>query len=471
MEIEDFIKRFSENVRDKKALVFLGSGINAEIDLPTWDQLTEQFLKKVNIDLSNSEQERFGINNTDIAQYIENDSSRNDLLTIIDESLNTKVEHLKPGKNLISVTSLPVEGFWTTNYDNFIEKSLKKQNRNYEVIYKVTQFVTNNKNNNCKIYKMHGTVNDLESIVITEDDYISYDEKNYVFRDMFSLELCSKSCVFIGTSFDDFNLNLILQKSKLLNRTKIKTIHYIIFLKSKDQKLKLIQEFKSKDLERKYKIKTVYIDDYEQISSIFDQITFLSKSKDVFISGTIADDEFTDDKNNLIVSLASELVKKDYKINNGYGLNVGNGVLVGATSFLSEKNKVFSDYLTVIPFPQGIQSEEKRKSVFHANRNLLLNKSGIQLILYGSKKDENNKIIESSGIYEEYKIAKEKGLRILPIPKTGYVAEKIWSEIKENCFKDFEYLKELKDDIESAIKSEEIVNLIEKINKDWWKEV
>jgi hypothetical protein len=61
----------------------------------------------------------------------------------------------------------------------------------------------------------------------------------------------------------------------------------------------------------------------------------------------------------------------------------------------------------------------------------MLSFSGVALFLFGNKLN-GNKVVLSNGMREEFEIAKEKGLFLLPIGATGYMAKELWSEVNEN---------------------------------------
>lgn len=58
----------------------------------------------------------------------------------------------------------------------------------------------------------------------------------------------------------------------------------------------------------------------------------------------------------------------------------------------------------------------------------MIDYAGIALFMFGNKKSENG-IVFSNGMREEYEIAKEKGLLLLPIGSTGYMAKQLWTEL------------------------------------------
>jgi hypothetical protein len=103
---------------------------------------------------------------------------------------------------------------------------------------------------------MHGDIQDEKSIIITRKDYDNYSKNNYFFLNKFSLDLSHKSCIFIGTSVNDFNLNKILSEVSLLVDEGDKPTHYIFFLKEKEEK---IQEYRTKELLNRFNIDTIFL--------------------------------------------------------------------------------------------------------------------------------------------------------------------------------------------------------------------
>jgi hypothetical protein len=58
----------------------------------------------------------------------------------------------------------------------------------------------------------------------------------------------------------------------------------------------------------------------------------------------------------------------------------------------------------------------------------MIDYAGIALFLFGNKLHENN-VVLSNGMREEYTIARRKGLFVIPIGATGYMAEELWAEL------------------------------------------
>lgn len=95
----------------------------------------------------------------------------------------------------------------TTNYDNLIEQEIEKESKQFDII-KGDDDMPNMSYPNSLI-KMHGDF-DRSNIVLTESDYYNY-ARNFPLIRSFVLSLfASKLVVFIGFSFSDLNLKMIL---------------------------------------------------------------------------------------------------------------------------------------------------------------------------------------------------------------------------------------------------------------------
>ena len=83
--------------------------------------------------------------------------------------------------------------------------------------------------------------------------------------------------------------------------------------------------------------------------------------------------------------------------------------------------------------------------------------------MFGNKYDSKN-LINAPGVLQEYNVAKELGLQILPIGSTGYAAKEIWDlekiRIIENKMFDDTYmdLYEKLNNLDLSI--EEIINIL-----------
>lgn len=144
----------------------------------------------------------------EIAMYIKNNSN-------VVKEYNKEIEKLKK----LSVKS--ISGVITTNYDNFFEDSFEGYKRYVgqdELIFSVIQGIG-------EIYKIHGTIEEPNGIVINSNDYINFaDKSNYLAAKLMTIFM-EHPIIFLGYSISDINIQNILNSIiKCLDSDKVATL-------------------------------------------------------------------------------------------------------------------------------------------------------------------------------------------------------------------------------------------------------
>jgi hypothetical protein len=129
-------------------------------------------------------------------------------------------------------------------------------------------------------------------------------------------------------------------------------------------------------------------------------------------------------------NLSKNLCKNNFSIISGFGLGVGSAVINGALEHVfSTKYQHIGEYLTLRPFPQFVTGKQKLSELWQQYREEMIDKAGIALFVFGNKKNENNEIVDADGLWKEFNIAANKGVRVIPIGITGFVSEAIWQKV------------------------------------------
>lgn len=196
------INRIKEASITGKLVVFVGAGVSVNSGLPSWNRLIDQLKNELPKDVANSENDYLKI-----AQLYKNHREFKEYIEKIRHELNAGNTKINPIHEVIFELS-PIHVV-TTNYDDLLEKAVLQKNLQYYKICKDVDipYATYDR----YIIKMHG---DLEegNIVFTEDDYLNY-EKNFPLIETFVKSLFAANLVlFIGFSFDDYNLKFITNK-------------------------------------------------------------------------------------------------------------------------------------------------------------------------------------------------------------------------------------------------------------------
>ena len=162
---------------------------------------------------------------------------------------------------------------------------------------------------------------------------------------------------------------------------------------------------------------------------------FLSTKKTkVLISGAFPTDlEETKDVEKFVYDLTQKLITENFKVINGYGQCVGNAVVAAAYNMqqrLGRLDKSLQDYIEIYPFPRitNTQITKCLSLIKNENRRLMTKGCVFAIFIYGSK-GEN---VLSEGMLEEFQLAQQQGMFVIPIGFTGYMAKQLWNEVNGN---------------------------------------
>ena len=463
---EIFIKNYLEALNNGDAAIFAGAGLSVSSGCVNWKQLLNDVADELELDIEKES------DLVAIAQYYcnTNGGNRTKLNQLIrDEFQNGKY----PNNNHYLLSHLPISTYWTTNYDKLIEQALESNGKICDVKSSCSNLTTTLKGRNVVVYKMHGDVDHPENSVLVRDDYESYYHEKTPFINTLSGDLMTKTFLFIGFSFTDPNFSYIC--SHLRTHLKGNMREHYCFLKNvskvdfkddseyKYEKKKLL--YFIDDLKR-FNVKTILIEEYSEITDILQIIKRNYNHKTVYISGAAADymPDGKESYEKFISQLSGRLIKEGYKIVSGYGLGVGSSVISGALSEIYFKQKKsLSDQLILRPFPQG----EDAKALWETYRQDMISYSGISIFLLGNKYEEGS-IVLSNGMRSEYQISKKQGNFLIPIGRTGYMANELWTELMKEIQNDRSF-DIYRSDIESlgdkSITLNEIVDIVVKLIK------
>lgn len=400
-----------------------------------------------------------------VAQYYVNEYNGNRsrlTQTIIDKFAQT----LEVNINHKILASLPIRTYWTTNYDNLIENSLKENCKIVDVKKTIENLAQTTINRDAVVYKMHGDVEQPHSAVITKDDYDTYNQKRSLFTTKLCGDIVSKSFLFIGFSFEDQNLEHILSQIKVTLGKNVK-MHYCLMKKIDESEYldkeqyeynKIKQKLKIKDLKR-YGINVILLDTYDEVTEILSTINNVIKRKNIFISGSAHTyGEWTEkDIYELITKLSNSLIYNENNIISGYGLGIGSAVISGAIKEIYKENKCgkIEQRLLLRPFPLDPSSKE----LWTKYRTDMISSAGVAIFICGNKLDVNTgNIIDANGMLEEFSIAISQGVIPIPLATTEFVSRKIWNNVMEK-FDSYVNISSLKKQYEKLGKETDITKI------------
>ncbi|MBQ8813359.1 MAG: SIR2 family protein [Lachnospiraceae bacterium] len=149
-----------------------------------------------------------------------------------DPALQEEIEKFRLLKNKISAVI-------TTNYDCFLEEEVFKND--YQVFCHQNELFSSDSYNIAEIYKIHGSITDAKSIIITERDYDNFNaSRKLIIAKMLTL-FAESPIIFMGYSFTDENIQHIIEDFLgCLTARELKDIsNHFIFISYKKGEMRL----------------------------------------------------------------------------------------------------------------------------------------------------------------------------------------------------------------------------------------
>lgn len=426
---EKLIQQYGKALNNNTAAVFAGAGLSSGAGFVNWMQLLEEVAQELDLKIGKEAHDLIGL----AQYYLNKQRSRSSLNEIIMEQFSRRAS-LTP--NHLLLAKLPISTYWTTNYDCLIEKALEQEGKIPDTKVREGQIKTSVANSDVVVYKMHGDISDVENTVLTRDDYEKYNKTHPMFREILEGDLLSKTFLFLGFSFTDPNLNYVLSKVRVVLDGNTRP-HYCILRKINRKACESDEDFNYQSIKqslhiedlKRFSIQTVLVDEYEEITEILESIYKRYRQQTIFISGSAAVYEpFSEETAKLFLhSLSFKLAQCNYKIVSGFGLGVGHYIINGVVDYtLKDKSRKLENSLRILPFPQDRSGDLELPEIWKKNRYEMISDAGIAIFLFGNKRDSDDpkKLLLANGMEDEFDIAREKELMLLPIVSTDYMAKK-----------------------------------------------
>ncbi|MDT8389177.1 MAG: SIR2 family protein [Lentisphaeria bacterium] len=426
-----FVRDFTKELHNNNVAVFAGAGLSMASGYVDWTGLLREIIEDLKLD---PEQETDLVT---LAQYHCNQAGNNkSVLTqrIFEEFSKTT----EPTENHRILSRLPIQTYWTSNYDKLIETAIQGAKKVPDVKYTNKQLAVTRPDRDVIVYKMHGDVEHASDAVISKDDYEEYPFKMGPFVTALRGDLVEKTFLFLGFSFTDPNLDYILSRVRVQYERNSRQ-HFCIQravtqwsgeLDEDFQKRKLKQEYFIQDLKR-FGIKTVLVAEYSEITELLKKVEERFKRKSIFIAGAAHDFSPWDqgEVEEFCHKLSYRILQKGNRVVTGFGLGVGGPVINGALAYLNDKDKTVTDeHIMMRPFPQVATGGTSLADRWRVYRESMVQYAGIAVFLFGNK-EQGGTVVPSNGMRQEFEIAVTAGLKPLPVGATGYMARELWNEV------------------------------------------
>lgn len=162
-DTEDILASYLKELNENNAAVFIGAGMSKAAGYVDWSGLLSPVAKGLGLDVAKES------DLVALAQYHlnANNNNRHKLSQLlIDEFSDLK----DPTENHSLLARLPIQTYWTTNYDRLIEKALEAGGRRVDSKSTVNQLATTRRGRDVVVYKMHGDIEQPTEAILWADE-------------------------------------------------------------------------------------------------------------------------------------------------------------------------------------------------------------------------------------------------------------------------------------------------------------
>jgi SLOG family protein/SIR2-like protein len=283
---------------------------------------------------------------------------------------------------------------------------------------------------------MHGSVDRLDDIVISTDDYELFRSKRGAFLPLLQAHLSSLSLLFVGLSFTDPNVRHVLSLIRE-SFAEAPPEHFAIVRPPHRSDFKTKAQYEARNTQhdlwaddlKRYGLRAIEIDSYDDVPDLLRELENKVAQRRAWISGSWPIGTTGASRAEYVHQVAFGLGKALGDL--GLTLVSGSGLLVGSASvsgFLSSLQQTGSwdleRRLIARPFPQPLAGREPNREQWEMLRLELGRLSGIAIFV-GGEKLVDGKIVDADGVFAEFDIAAKNGSFLLPIGATGGAARRI----------------------------------------------
>lgn len=223
--------RIQQASRTNKLVVFVGAGVSQNSGIPTWNNLISSMMDELPSELSKESDV------LKLAQMYKDSRGHKEYMDKIKNVLLYNKAVPNPlHKSIIALNPCHII---TTNYDDLVEQELANEFKQYDII-REDKDIPQMDNQHCLV-KMHGDYT-TDNIVLTEKDYFEYKNNFPLIRAFVQSLFASKLVLFVGFSFADLNLKMIMNELQNILSENMQRAYLLSYDKPNDITKKYLEE-------------------------------------------------------------------------------------------------------------------------------------------------------------------------------------------------------------------------------------
>lgn len=207
------LKELARLIKQKRVMLFIGSGISASVDFPTWDGLIK--------DLGAIHGYEDGLfqcygDNMMLAEYVKNKgfdqlSEQIKIKFQCTEEIKRRLAKSKIYENILEM-EIPV--IYTTNYDHLIEEYYELKKVPYKKVVNIND-MEDISPDSTRIMKFHGDIDNENSIVLSESQYFKRMDFQSFMDVQLQADMLQYHILFLGYSLSDINIKLLMYLARM----------------------------------------------------------------------------------------------------------------------------------------------------------------------------------------------------------------------------------------------------------------
>ena len=195
------ITQIKNSIKENSLILFVGAGISANSNLPTWAELIQSLKKELNLPEERTDSP------LRIAQYYYDTFGKNQYTKKIEE-IFFKRGLSKPNELHKLIEKIAPKHIITTNYDSLLESQFESGLLRYNVVAEDKDIPYTSSER--YLIKMHGDFS-KKNIVLKEEDYLDYPLNFPMVSTLIQSLIMNHTLLFVGYSLGDSTFNSIFR--------------------------------------------------------------------------------------------------------------------------------------------------------------------------------------------------------------------------------------------------------------------
>lgn len=415
----NFYEDYPRALSRRTASLFVGAGLSMAAGFPDWKTLLGRIASEVGLDIQ-QEADLPAVAQFYLNRFVNN---RGELSQAVRRRFQARPN--VPDNHRI-LARLPFRHVWTTNYDDLLERAWALHGKRMDVKWRNADLTTSDTEADAVLYKMHGTADHPDEIVLSRDDYELYSKRCPGFLQILGSDLITTTFLFLGLSFTDPNLNYLMGTLRASFQN-AQQQHYAILKQPEEPYARTRFQLFTSDLMR-YGIHAVVVDSFAEIPKVLSRVEQAYAQKNVLVSGSYPEDGDAEERafiGRVARGVGHLIAERGLHLITGFGRVVGSNVVSGMVNELYRApTAALAERLTIRPV-RDVTLEGMTQAQFKRRyREDMISQAGIVIVIGGLRAG-----VPAPGVLEEFELAALQKKAVLPIAGTGHAARQIYERM------------------------------------------